>query len=216
MKKFLLFLALLISFHADAAFGVRVKNLKATQLSNGDVRFYIELYDSYEFDRRLDSIKVRNDTVELYFCFEITPFPSIHSEFYVKDFTPHVNYTSYKGKIFLQRESTNNCDYLDNSAITTSFTLSLPLSDTAYILDIPKVATKEETALYPNPTTGSVSIPGNLKYEMLTVTNTFGQTVLEAKKQSTFSLASLPAGLYFVRFLDKQGVHVGNSRILKE
>ena len=216
MKKLLLFLALLISFHADAAFGVRVKSLKATQLSNGDVRFYIELYDTYEFDRKLDTIKVRNDTIELYFCIAIVATPSLHSEFYVKDFTPSGNYAFYKGKAFLQDHYPHHCDFQDSSVTTYPFTLSLPLTDTAYILDVPRVVEKEATLLFPNPTTGNVRVSSSLKYETILVTNTLGQTVLETKKQSTFSLAGLQAGLYFVRFLDKQRLTVGSSRILKE
>ncbi len=216
MKKRLLLLAILFGFNACAIAGANIREIKAIQILNGDIRFHITIREVNFFGTTIDSINVRADTVELYFCISSRGLPAVMDSTYTKTFTPSGTYTMYQCKVFAQSTRPNNCNFTDSNTVTHNFTLSLPLTDTAYILDVPKFIGSMETILFPNPTTGNVNVPANLKYETLLVTNTFGQTVLDAKQQPAFSLEGLPAGLYFVRFFDRQGLSVGSSRIVKQ
>ena len=78
---------------------------------------------------------------------------------------------------------------------------------TCFNWSIGENATKSFALLYPNPTTGLVTITGeNLR--QAEVINTLGQRVLNVQGKGNelrIDMAALPAGIYFVTVTDEEG-----------
>jgi hypothetical protein len=74
--------------------------------------------------------------------------------------------------------------------------------------------TNETLTVYPNPTTGWVSISTTAILNSIVVTNLLGQVVVNqspATHEAALDLASQPAGVYFIKV---NGIHV--VRVVKE
>jgi uncharacterized repeat protein (TIGR01451 family) len=79
--------------------------------------------------------------------------------------------------------------------------------------DIADAGTKVNSiAIYPNPTSGSLTIDmGNTNYSTLSVTNAIGQVLLQqavANPQLTIDVRHLPAGIYYVALRGSMGTEV--------
>lgn len=74
-------------------------------------------------------------------------------------------------------------------------------------LSIENTTVSDQPHVYPNPTTGilSVLLPGNTSNVQLTVLNLYGSSVMETvltAKENTLDMCALPAGVYFFKFVE--------------
>jgi len=76
-----------------------------------------------------------------------------------------------------------------------------------------------QLTLYPNPSTGLVTITSTKNINDITVTNLVGQTVLKSLSEDlgvnqTIDLSNLPGGIYFITVTNKMGREV--AKVVKE
>ena len=83
----------------------------------------------------------------------------------------------------------------------------LCVGQTDFTLDVDENESKAFAFIYPNPTTGLVTITGK-DIKQAEVFNTFGQRVATAQggdERITVDISALPAGVYFVNLTDAEG-----------
>ena len=98
---------------------------------------------------------------------------------------------AFKGK-------SNNAEgvYVDEVAVGTRSVVSVP-------------ETSSVTALYPNPTTGNVTVESNAIGADLTVYDVFGKKMMTSKvaaERTELDLSGLAAGVYMIRIADAAGI----------
>ncbi len=116
------------------------------------------------------------------------------------------------------------CDYLVSSNGYVFISSNSPGCNTqAEVEAACQVGLEEITingfAIYPNPTTGLVTIsqPENSPHSHLTILNLSGQELLRqtiTELITTISISALPAGVYFVKVMGERTIHV--QKILKQ
>jgi len=72
---------------------------------------------------------------------------------------------------------------------------------------------KQNFKLYPNPTTGVISISNHLKLNSVTIYNAYGQ-LLKNQISNTIDLSNLSNGVYFINIKDETGKH-GTYKVIK-
>ena len=83
----------------------------------------------------------------------------------------------------------------------------LCVGQTDFTWDLQENMTTVQATVYPNPTTGLVTITGQ-DLKQAEVFNTLGQRVATAKgegERMTVDISALPAGVYMVNITDKDG-----------
>jgi hypothetical protein len=83
----------------------------------------------------------------------------------------------------------------------------LLIGQTDFTLDVDENESKAFAFIYPNPTTGMVTIMGK-DLKQAEVFNALGQQVATAKSEGermTVDISALPAGVYFVNVTDGEG-----------
>ena len=97
--------------------------------------------------------------------------------------------------------------YIDRIAFCTTPDYPLRWGQTSFTDDIGENEATAFASLYPNPTTGQITILGQ-DLQAAEVINTLGQCVATAKgvgERLTVDISNLPAGIYFVNITDGEG-----------
>jgi hypothetical protein len=130
--------------------------------------------------------------------------------FYENNLSAFTLPSSYEGKIYSWSDDENNT-YQSGDDIT-NFLASYTIGDEV----ITNLFWQENGSIefYPNPSTDSITF--DFLISQLTVTDLEGGILKEFKTmQKRYSLANLPAGLYFMKAIDTEGT-VYFSKIIKE
>lgn len=110
-------------------------------------------------------------------------------------------------------EITQGTDFMDYGVLITQQDCQVALG--RLILSNDSFEIKGDVLLYPNPTTGIITIVSNTQIDNVEVFNNLGQMVLSVKNSFELDITPLNTGLYFVKFLDING-KIGISKIIKE
>ena len=73
----------------------------------------------------------------------------------------------------------------------------------------------DNVGVYPNPTTGVLTIPKNLKCDELRIIDNVGNVVLTTESYSV-NIGHLPSGYYLVEVVDRENLKVVRTKVLKE
>jgi len=134
-------------------------------------------------------------------------------------------YSVYRNEMLLTEELILNTSYLDENLlfgnyeyyVLTYYTngcLSNPsnnVEETVEELGINQVSKLESIVLYPNPTTGELSVFSyQFSVEEIQIFDVYGRDIVSLKSlmsfETTINIAHLPAGIYFVKISTEAGV----------
>ncbi len=135
--------------------------------------------------------------------------------------------TASGANLYMWNTGSTNQSISVSPNITTSFTLTGTAANSCAVMQVitisvascagieHKVTNLEELNIYPNPTTGELSIETNLQGRMSLIDN-LGRNMIEQviqKGTNTFDLSDYPIGVYFIK-VDFEGI-VRGMKIIK-
>jgi len=70
-------------------------------------------------------------------------------------------------------------------------------------------------SVYPNPTTGILTIQSKTSIVQIEIYNQLGQLVLSNNEENTIDISNVGQGLYFIKILDENG-NIGTQKVVKK
>ena len=70
-------------------------------------------------------------------------------------------------------------------------------------------------SVYPNPTTGVLTVQSKTAIVQIEIHNLLGQLVLSNSNKNTIDISSVSQGLYFIKILDENG-NFGTKKVVKK
>ncbi len=85
----------------------------------------------------------------------------------------------------------------------------------SFLLSVPSINIQSKIILYPNPTTGVLTIQSNTILVQIEIYNLLGQLVESNTNQNTIDISSVSQGIYFIKIMDENG-NIGSQKVVKE
>ncbi|MRT16572.1 T9SS type A sorting domain-containing protein [Vitellibacter sp. q18] len=110
-------------------------------------------------------------------------------------------------------EITPGSNYLDYGVLIHQQSCQIALGRA--VLSTPNMAPEPVFSMYPNPTSGIITLNSTFGVDQVEAFNSLGQSVLVSKNSDHIDLSLFRNGLYFLRITDSQG-NVFLKKVLKE
>lgn len=110
--------------------------------------------------------------------------------------------------------ATYSTTYWPNIDPTTTFVETQAECDA---LGVDELTFESNVRVYPNPTTGIITIvnTGEIPIKEVIITNSLGQVITKTRERENINIASLPAGIYLIRIEDTKA-NRASYKIVKE